>query len=154
MYLVRVHWCWCCRCFTSGSIRHAPSTAPPAPPSCVICELNYLTFSCSSCCCYGCSSPCWCCCCCCWLFIRLCWQRVALCHHRRAARLFFVVVTLLFIQRHGPPIDRAVSCGHGWGWYWSHGCASPGALNEFVRVLGLSSVGGLRIWMLMSAWHQ
>lgn len=29
------------------------------------------------------------------------------------ARLFFVVVTLLFIQRHGPPIDRGCQL---WAW--------------------------------------
>lgn len=39
------------------------------------------------------------------------------------ARLFFVVVTLLFIQRHGPPIDRAVSREHDWGCGCGNSCA-------------------------------
>lgn len=32
------------------------------------------------------------------------------------ARLFFVVVTLLFIQRHGPPIDRGAVAEADWMW--------------------------------------
>lgn len=68
-----------------------------------------------------------------------------------------MVVTLLFIQRHGPPIDRGAEAEAG------NRCGVSGwlavAVNEFVPVRVLIRVrlplrvGCLRIWMLMSAWH-
>lgn len=58
-------------------------------PRPVICELNYCTFSCLA---VAAPPP--------PLYL---WPAG---NAPSPARLFFVVVTLLFIQRHGPPIDR------------------------------------------------